>query len=87
MGDDGRAQSKENKVLMAKLAAVMGIPTWGWAARFAGPTELRAVPQDGGGRRSCRDIPWTHPAWPWLRAEEWGAARWDVTAKAKEIWG
>ena len=70
MGDDRRAQSKENKVLIAKLAAVMGILTWGWAAWFAGPTELRAVPQDRDGRRSCYDLPWTRPAWLWLRAED-----------------
>lgn len=31
MGDDGRAQSKENKALVARLRVVMGVPTWGWA--------------------------------------------------------
>lgn len=64
MGDDGRAQSKENKVFMANLAAVMGISMGGRVSRF------RAVPQGGDGRRSCRDLPWTHPAWPWPRAKE-----------------
>lgn len=84
MGDDGRSQSKENKVLMAKQAAVMGIPMQGQAAS---PTKLRAALQDGDGRRSRRDLPWPHPAWPWLRAEERGAARWGMTARAKEIGG
>lgn len=85
--DDGRAQSKENKVLLVKKAAVMGIPTRGQAAQFANPTEFRVVPHDGDGRRSCCDLPWTHPAWLWLRTEVWGAARWGMTARAKEIRG
>lgn len=86
-GDDGRAQSKENKVLMAKQAAVMGIPTRGRAAQFTNPTELRVVPQGGDGRRSCCDLLWIHPAWLWLRTEVWGTARWGMTARAKEIRG
>jgi len=62
MGYDGTAQSKENMTLIVKQAAVIGIPTQGQAARFASPTELRAVPRDGDGRRSCCDFPWTRPA-------------------------
>lgn len=75
MGNDGRAQSKENKVLMEKQATVMGIHTWVRKAQLTGFTDLRAVTQDGDSRRSCRDLPWTRPAQLWLRVEEWAAER------------
>lgn len=87
MEDDGRAQSKENKALMGRLAVVTGIPTWGWAAQFASLTLLREVPQDRDCRRCCCGLPWTYPAWLHLRAQEWGAVRWGMTARAKEISG
>lgn len=87
MGNDENPQSKENKVFMVKLEAVMGLPMWGWAAWFNSPTELRTVPRMGMAEdpamTSHGHIQPGH-GWEWRSG---GAARWGMTARAKEIWG
>lgn len=50
------------------------------------PASFREVSQDGDGKRCCCGLPWTYPAWLYLRAQEWGAVRWGMTVRAKEIW-
>lgn len=53
MGDDGRAQSKENKVFMANLAAVLGISM---GAGYLGSGQCPRVEMAGGPAVTCHGL-------------------------------